>query len=42
MVRFGAARKNAANSRMAVDAMETLITHLEVNGFVLRLQGQFG
>jgi hypothetical protein len=35
VVRFGAARKNAADIRMAVDAMETLITHPEVSVFVL-------
>jgi len=35
VVRFGAVRKNAADIRMAVDAMETLITHPEVSVFVL-------
>ncbi|PPK65420.1 uncharacterized protein (TIGR00288 family) [Actinokineospora auranticolor] len=35
VVRFGTARKNAADIRMAVDAMETLITHPEVSVFVL-------
>jgi uncharacterized protein (TIGR00288 family) len=35
VVRFGAARKNAADIRMAVDAMETLIAHPEVSVFVL-------
>ncbi|MBB4966520.1 NYN domain-containing protein [Saccharothrix violaceirubra] len=35
VVRFGAVRKNAADIRMAVDAMETLITHPEVGVFVL-------
>lgn len=33
--RFGAQQKNAADIRMAVDAMETLITHPEVTTFVL-------
>jgi hypothetical protein len=35
VARFGAARKNAADIRMAVDAMETLITHPEVGVYVL-------
>jgi uncharacterized protein (TIGR00288 family) len=33
--RFGMAQKNAADIRMAVDAMETLITHPAVSTFVL-------
>ena len=33
--RFGAQHKNAADIRMAVDAMETLMTHPEVTTFVL-------
>jgi len=33
--RFGCCQKNAADVRMAVDAMETLITHPDVNTFVL-------
>lgn len=35
VARFGSARKNAADIRMAVDAMETLITHPGVSVFVL-------
>lgn len=35
IARFGAAHKNAADVRMAVDAMETLITHPAVAVFVL-------
>lgn len=33
--RFGAQQKNAADIRMAVDAMEALITHPEIGTFVL-------
>ncbi|NUT50884.1 MAG: NYN domain-containing protein [Saccharothrix sp.] len=35
VVRFGSVRKNAADIRMAVDAMETLIAHPDVGVFVL-------
>lgn len=35
VTRFGAVQKNAADIRMAVDAMETLITHPEITVYVL-------
>jgi hypothetical protein len=35
VTRFGVAQKNAADIRMAVDAMETLITHPEISVYVL-------
>lgn len=35
VTRFGAVQKNAADIRMAVDAMETLITHPEITVHIL-------
>jgi NYN domain/OST-HTH/LOTUS domain len=35
VTRFGAVQKNAADIRMAVDAMETLITHPEITVYIL-------
>ena len=35
MARFGAAQKNAADIRITIDAMETLIVHPEIDVFVL-------
>ncbi|MGH4019841.1 MAG: NYN domain-containing protein [Pseudonocardiaceae bacterium] len=35
VTRFGAVQKNAADIRMAVDAMETLMVHTDVDQFVL-------